>query len=225
MFAFFVTIMVFMAPGIADRVDDFSLLQMLAEGVFSIQGGMFGMMLILIYAITVGNKLVVKQIDQGTMSFILNTPTTRKQIIFSKTLFYISSILLMIIVVGLFVTVSSVLVDIELNLARLWLVLLGFFLYALAVSGICFAASCWFNKAGYSIMLGAGLPIIFFLFSSLSIMEDLNWMRFLSINTLFDAIGVVNGATFIPQFIALFAIGVACYIVGIIKFLKKDLPL
>lgn len=226
---FFISVMTLVAPNLArvsaenpnPMMQRFSLLSMYANGIF----GMFGIIIMLIYVITVGNKLVASEVDRGTMSFALNTPTTRKQIIFSKALFYFVSLALMAVMVGLFGTVLSSVVNVELELGRFWLMVLGFFLYGVAVSGICFFASCWFNKSGNSLMLGAGLPVVFFLFNSLASIQDLEFMKYFSLNTLFDTTVIMNGSAIVIQFVAMFVIGVVLYGIGINKFLKKDLPL
>ena len=205
--------------------------------------GTMGLMLMLIYAIAAGNKLVASEVDKGTMSFTLNTPTTRKQIIFSKALYYITSIITMAVLMGAFATFSCMAAGVELvtetvnpltgavvqttnmDYGTLWMLILGFVLFGLATSGICFAASCWFNRSGQSLLVGAGLPVAFWLFNSLSGLEDLEFLKYFSLNTLFDTTAITSGTGFIAQFIAMGVIAVVLYAVGITKFLKKDLPL
>ena len=224
---FFITVMTLVAPNIASRVADsgrggnFSLINLYSQMIF----GMMGITLMLIYAIAVGNKLVASEVDKGTMSFTLNTPTTRMQIIFSKALFYLASLTAMVATVGIFATAASSIVNVELNLSTFWLLILGFLLYGIAVSGICFFASCWFNKSGNSLMLGAGLPIIFFIFNALSSIQELDFLKYFSLNTLFDTTAVIDGSGFIIQFIVMFLIGAALYTIGVNKFLRKDLPI
>lgn len=199
----------------------FSLLNLYATMFF---GGM-ALMLVLIYAITVGNKLVASEVDKGTMSFTLNTPITRKQIIFSKALFFIISLFLMIALMGTFGMITSFAVGIELELGKFWLLNFGLFLFGFAISGICFFASCWFNKSGNSLIVGAGLPVAFWLFDSLSKISDLEFLKYFSLNTLFDTTAIISGGGFIIQFIVMAIIGTVFYAIGINKFLKKDLPL
>ena len=190
--------------------------------------GMMGIMMLLIYAIAAGNKLVASEVDKGTMSFTLNTPTTRKQIIFSKVLFYITSIVLMAVLMGLFGTVASLITGTEIDYGTLWMMVFGFILFGLATSSICFAASCWFNKGGQSLLIGAGLPVGFYLLNAFSGLLTINgneFLKYFSINTLFDTAAIATGSGFIIQFIAMGVIAIALYFVGIRKFLRKDLPL
>ena len=55
--------------------------------------------------------------------------------------------------------------------------------------------------------------------------EDLSFMKYFTLNTLFDTSAILNEETFIPQFLAMGIIAVVLYFIGIKVFKKKDLPL
>jgi len=102
----------------------------------------------------------------------------------------------------------------------------GIFLLMFAIGGISFMFSCIFNLTKNSLAFGAGIPIAFLILEIMSqASADLENLRFLSLNTLFDPSAITSGGTFIPQFIALAAIGAVLYVVGIKVFKEKDLPL
>jgi len=73
----------------------------------------------------------------------------------------------MALITGLVGTIMSSTIDLTMDYGQLWIMTLGFFLFSVAISGIVFFASCWFNKTGRAMMLGAGLPVIFFLITTL----------------------------------------------------------
>ena len=57
-------------------------------------------------------------------------------------------------------------------------------------------------------------------------MEALNAFNYVSIISLFDVVSILDGTTaFIWKWAILVAVGIACYVVGSLKFEKKDLPL
>ena len=234
---FFITVMTLTMKSIGERAGegrapgggfggfDSGMESIYANAVFSVMG--LGM-LMLIFMIAVGNKLVASEVDRGTLSFTMNTLITRLQVIFSKALFYMCALVSMIVLTALFGTFTSLAVGATINVGKLWLVVLGFILFGFATSSICFFASCWFNKSGFSLMLGAGLPVAFFLLNMLSPMlkiNDTEFLKYISMNTLFDTNAILGGGNFIVQFIVLGVIAVGLYTAGIIKFLKKDLPL
>ena len=188
-----------------------------------------GGMLMMIYSITVGNRLVAGEVDRGNMSFTLNTPITRRELIFSKALFFITSIVGMMVLLAIVGMIVSLAIGATINLGDMWVLVLGSVLFAFATSSIAFFASCWFNKTGHSIMVGAGVPVAFMLFSMLSDVNELSFLRYFSMNTLFESIfdGFMLdvGSHLIAPFAAMFVIGVVLYAIGIRKFLTKDLPL
>jgi len=103
---------------------------------------------------------------------------------------------------------------------------LGMILLLFAIGGISFMFSCIFNLTKNSLALGAGIPIAFFLLQIMSgTSSDLENLRFLSLNSLYDPSAITGGGTFILQFIALAIVGAVLYVVGINVFKKKDLPL
>ncbi|NCB48547.1 MAG: hypothetical protein EOM55_02865 [Clostridia bacterium] len=226
---FFITVMTLMGSRMLENQSQggfgggrtSSLLTLYANGIF----GMLGIMILIVFAIVVGNKLIASEVDKGTMSYTLNTPITRTQIVFSKMLFYVLSIFLLGATVGLFGTISIAIAGAEVALGTFWLLILGFVLYGFAIGGICFFASCFFNKSGNSIALGAGLSIAFFILNSLSAINDLEWLKYFTLNTLYDTSAIISGSGYVIQMIALFVIGAILYILGCNKFIKKDLPL
>ena len=85
--------------------------------------------------------------------------------------------------------------------------------------------SCIFNLSRNSFALGAGIPFAFFILNIMAGLPDFENLRFLTLNTLYNPTSVVGGYEFIPQFIAMAAIGAVLYLVGISVFKAKDLPL
>ncbi len=187
--------------------------------------GMMGIIIIILYAISVANRLIASDIDKGTMSYTLNTPVTRLQVVFTKFIFYITSLMVMTALTGTVGTIVNAIGGYEYAMDTFWLLILGYFLLSFALGGICFFASCWFNKSSNSLMVGAGFSIAFFIFDTLSAFDTFSFLQYLSLNSLFDASAIIAGSGFVWGFIALLLIGIVLYTIGIIKFLKKDLPL
>jgi len=57
-------------------------------------------------------------------------------------------------------------------------------------------------------------------------MKALNYFNYVSVITLFDSTSILDGTTtYLWKFAILFGIGFVCYLIGAIRFRKKDLPL
>ncbi len=201
------------------------------------------MLAILLFIIVAGNNLVVNQVDKGSMAFILATPTKRSAVAITQFVYMLVMPLLMLAVVfGVRTAAIHAFVG-EVNVQQLLALYGGMYLLVEAMASICYMTSCIFNLSKYSMAIGGGLNIWFFLASLLGMFGSdsmvqmgigssvLNRFNHLTIIGLFDytALGTVgSGAVdygFVWKLCVLVAIAVVCYIVGAVWFRKKDLPL
>lgn len=181
----------------------------------------------MVYSIFVDNRMLAEKVDKGSMACFLATPVGRLSISLSSACWFVLSLALMwglVSMVG-FIAANAFQPD-ALDVDTFLLLNLGAFLYHLAISGICFCASCVFNTSKNSLLVGAGLPLAFFVISLfLKLSDSLDFLRYFTLNTLFNTENILAGSDYVPQFVALAAIAVVLYGVGIVVFQKKDLPL
>ncbi len=182
----------------------------------------------IIFCITVANRLVAKLVDTGSMSYLLSSPNSRKKIVITQALFFLLSIFLLfsgLTLAGILFSEAffpgelELLPFIQLN----FVTMVAFF----AVSGICFFFSCIFNKSSYSLALGTGVTVMFFVSNMLANMsQELSWLRYLSLFSLIKPMAAVEGnitvstSVIIPLLIALIMYGM-----GIFIFDRRSLPL
>ena len=218
-----------------------------------------GVLLPMIYVMITCNKLVASQVSDGSMAYILSTPTNRKTVIRTQYLFMIASLIAMYLVItvgayisgaiGYFITKPTN-INFGTFTLRTLLYCLGSFMAMFALTGICFGASCWFNKSGNSTAVGGGACVIAFLccilglfgnkvFVSVGVgVEAMNFFNYLTIYTLIDTESMSNFAKYVTgayggvmsiswlwEIGILLAVGVSLAIVGGVRFVKKDLPL
>lgn len=100
------------------------------------------------------------------------------------------------------------------------------FFLLFALSGISFFASCFFNLTRHSLILGAGLPLAFFL---LKLLSDINLsmteLRYFSLNTLYVTQSLAKAEGYGLPVMMLIITGIVLYGAGFMVFKKKDLPL
>ncbi len=200
-----------------------SLVGFMASSFYAMMAIIFPM----VYSIIVGNHLVAKKVDDGSMAGYLSTPVPRIKIIVSSALYLAISMLAMWLIVTVFgIFLASIAQPDALDIEKFILLNVGAFLFQFAISGICFASSCIFNRSKNSLLLGAGLPLGFFVLSLLVKMADsLAFLKYITLTSLYDTNAILTGGTFIPQFIILGVIGAILYTFGIAYFHKKNLPL
>lgn len=224
---------------VSDALDEIGQMDMYGILVGSIFFKMAGLLLPIIYMIMSSNALIAGQVDSGSMAYILSTSTKRRTVTFTQAVYLIGSLLVMFLCTAITSVICLKLVDVETGLTSQKLILLnlGAFLSMFAMSGICFLASCWFDRSKRAMALGGGLSMFFLVATMLGLfgspilpsiirLSELNYFNYASIITLFDPISILDGTnTYLWKFGILIAIGLVCYIIGSIRFRKKDLPL
>ena len=225
---------------VSDALEEVGQMDLYSLIVGSIFYKMAGLLLPIIYMIMVANNLIAGQVDSGSMAYVLSTSTKRKQVVFTQATFLVTSLLAMFTCT----TITSVIClsivkseTIALTYGELILLNVGAFVTMFALSGISFLASCWFNRSKYSMSIGGGLNMFFLVATMLGLfgskvlpsvvrLSALNFFNYTSLISLFDVVSILDGTTaFIWKFAILIVVGLICYIVGSIKFQKKDLPL
>lgn len=198
-----------------------------------------GLLLPIIFVIMASNNLIAGQVDSGSMAYILSTSTRRQTVVFTQAVYLIGSLLSMFALTTATGCVCLAIVGEQVSLGYGELILLnvGAFLVLFAISGLCFLTSCWFDRSKRSMAIGGGLSIFSLVAAMLGLfgspvipkvvrLDALNNFNYATIITLFDAISIIDGTTtFLWKFAILFVLGIVGYIIGAIKFTKKDLPL
>lgn len=225
---------------VSDGLSELGEMDMYSMIIGSIFFKMAGLLLPIIYMIMVANNLIAGQVDSGSMAYILSTSTKRKQVIFTQALYLVLSLFAMFCLTTVTSLVCLKIVDssaITMTYTDLILINLGAFLTMFAMSGISFMASCLFNRSKHSMSIGGGLNMFFLVASMLGLfgskimpsvvrLSSLNFFNYVTIITLFDVNSILDGTTtFIWKWAILVGIGLICYLIGSIRFQKKDLPL
>lgn len=192
---------------------------------------LFGFLFILfpmIFEIIIANKLVAKYVDSGSMAYLLATPNKRSRIAITQATFMILSIGVLILFITLVGIVSSeIYFPGDLDIKKYILMNLGLYFLHLTISGLGFFASCISNDTKLSYSISAGVPIGFFIIQLLANMGGrLENFKYFTIFSLFNTDKLINGeALGIVMIISLLLIGILFYIIGILRFSKRDLPL
>lgn len=229
----------------------------LAELIYKISG----VLLPMIYTIIAANKLVVSQVNDGSMAYVLSTPTNRKTVVRTQYIFLVISLIAMYLVITIFSIgsegLSTLLVkssgkEVKWVPVRTLLFCLGSFAAMFALSGICYGASCFFNKYSNSIAAGGGISVLSFICCILGLFGNdafvavgigVRPMYFFNYLSLFYLIDTPSISTFcnalflgttdltpacfnwIWEIGILLVIGAVFAYIGGRRFVKKDLPL
>ena len=224
---------------VSDALEEVGQMDMYGVMISTIFFKMAGLLLPIIYMIMTANALIVDQVDSGSMAYILSTSVKRDTVTFTQALYLVGSLFAMFVCTSVTSIVCLNVVDVNTALTwqKLLLINLGAFLCMFAMSGICYLASCWFDRSQKAMAVGGGLSMFFLVATMLGLfgssimpaiirMKALDYFNHFSLITLFDTISIMDGTTtYLWKFGILAAIGLVCYIVGSVRFKKKDLPL
>ena len=189
--------------------------------------------------IMVSNNLIAGQVDSGSMAYVLSTSTKRGTVVFTQAMYLIGSLLAMFCLTTATgcICLSVITEEVSLTYKTLILLNVGAFLVLFALSGLCFFTSCWFDRSKRSMAIGGGLSIFALVAAMLGLfgspvipsvvrLDSLNNFNYATIITFFDVISIMDGTdTFLWKFAVLAGMGLVGYIVGSVRFTKKDLPL
>ena len=166
-----------------------------------------GVLLPMIYVMLCANKLIAAQVSDGSMAYILSTPTNRKTVVRTQYLFMLLSIFAMYLVIFT-AAYSSEAINNAIQMKNnpdavsTWnplltpLFCLGSFLSIFALGGIAFGASAFFNKSTYSIAVGGGACIVSFLCCILGLFG----------NEVFVAVGIGVKAMGVFNYLSIFTL-------------------
>ena len=167
----------------------------------------------MVYSIMIGNRMIAEKIDKGSMTGFLSTPTTRLQITFTSAVYFILSLIVMWSIASIVgILAANAFQPEALDIDMFLMLNIGALLYHLVISGISFCSSCIFNSSKNSLSLGAGVPLFFFVISMfLKLSNDLNFLKYITLNTLIDTQRILSGSGYTWEFIAM---GISAIVLG-----------
>lgn len=180
----------------------------------------------LVFSIILGNKLVAGYVDRGSMAYLLATQNKRVKLALTQALSLWVSIGILITYATVAIIISSALMHPgKLDIGKLVLINVVIYFLHIAVSGICFFASCISNDTKRSFTIGAGIPVVFFLIQMLANLGGkLENLKYFTIFTLFNTSDIIAGKNVVLTVSILLAVAIILYGMGIFIFSKRDLP-
>lgn len=245
--AFYILLIFWLYPSIGKNVDAIDVLvDAMPEGVGRafglsgfgtaeafISGEYYGLILILLLSIVcvqLSTQLVAKLVDQGSMAYLLSTPTTRAKVALTQALVLVTGLLLIMGVTTLagFAGNAWFLAgEYEFNTSRFIEMNLGAFLLFFAVGGIAFLVSSLSNDEKKALGISGFITFGFFSLDLVGKFSDkTEWMRSFSIFSLYQPGEIINGNVNLGlSFTILAVIGLVSFGLAVLLFRKRDLPL
>ncbi len=226
-------------PGILDTLSNMDASVMVNQMYFT----MAGLLPILLLIVILANSVIAQQVDRGSLAYVLSTPTKRSAVAITQMLFLVIVPAIIIGIVCLSRIGTSYMFYDEVNVSSIIALYGGMYILVEAITGICYLASCWFSLSKYSLAVGGGLTVWFFLATIIGMfgsenmvsmgmgIEELDIFNKLTLIGLYDIESLATVGTaavnydFAWKLAVLGVIAIMCYVIGAIRFSKKDLPL
>ena len=175
------------------------------------------------FAAITGISMLSKEEKDGTASFLLSHPISRKKIVFEKLISLYIQILVLNLIVLSFASIATFIIGEKIDIKLFLLIFLAYFLMQIEISSISFGISAFLKTSGMGIGLGIAL-----LFYFLNIVSNLTKeAKFLKYITPF---GFTEGGDIIANSsleIKYLLVGLSFTIIGIFlafyKYNKKDI--
>ncbi|MDD2207989.1 MAG: ABC transporter permease subunit [Bacilli bacterium] len=182
----------------------------------------------LIVTIIVANRLIAAHVDKGSMACLLSSPNKRKTIILTQ-MQVLNLIIFAIIAYSTIITIisSEIVFPGEIEIVKLMLINLSLLTFHIFLGSICFIASTIANETKYSLMFGAGIPLLSFLIQMLANMEGkLDILKYFTLFSFFRPLAILSGEKY-PYIllIIMIVITIIIYTVSIKIFKNKDLSI
>ncbi len=200
-----------------------------AELVSFLEAYLYGFIMLIfpmLFCILSANKLIVRHVDRGSMTYLLSAPVKRETVAFTQ---------MQVMVTGLFALVFySTLLGVvnceisfpgKLDIGKFILLNIGTLCLQLFIGGICFLSSCVFNDSKYAVGVGAGIPALGFIIQMMANAgKELENAKYATFFTLFDSDGIIAGKSGAFLGISILFIGaIVLFSTAIVVFSKKDL--
>ncbi len=198
---------------------------------------------IFLLVVVASNALIASQVDDGSMAYILATPTERRAVAFTHMVFMlVVPLLIMGIVCGVKCGLNEQIigdVDWEATVVKFS----GMYVLVEAVSAVCYLGSCLFNRSSRALTFGGGITVWCFIASLLGVfgsdklvemgvgITELDIFNQLTLVGLLDITAMETVGSDMVNYDFLWKLGIlagiaaVAYGAGALRFCRKDLPL
>ena len=174
------------------------------------------------------NKLMVRYLDRGTMSYLLATPNSRTRIALTlAAVLVVALVALAGLTTALEAGCAELMFPGDLDYEGLLRANAGLLCLWVFLAGLCFLSACAFSNPSAALWAGGGAGILFFLMQmAAGVGDKFEFLNNVNPLTLFDCYGLAAGeAGAWGGAGVLLALGVALFAVAVAVFDRRDLSI
>lgn len=186
--------------------------------------GLLGPVLLLVFGIGFGARVLAGEEEQGTLELEVALPVSRRRVALERFLALEIQLALLTGVLGLVVAGVVVAVDMAVALDGVLAAVLGLFLLTSAIGTVALAAGAVTGRRGIALAVGAGLAVVAFMADALApLLENGDWLAGVSpFGWYLGGDPLVEGLDLGGNALLLALTGVAL-LIGVARFERRDL--
>lgn len=195
-------------------------------GYYAMEGFLMVTLFGSIYAMLLSSGILSKEESDKTIEFLLSKPISRRQIVTSKLLSYLTNIIILNIVVSIVLYISfQVVKQSDFSMKTFMLVSIAPLLLHLTFSAIGFLVSVFINKSKKITPISLGIVMVSFFLGMLSeITDKLEFLKYISPFKYFEVKNIIpSNEIELKYIVIMLGINIICISLAYIIYDKKDI--
>lgn len=185
--------------------------------------GLLGPVLLSVFAVATGARLIAGQEEDGTLELDLTSPVSRRRLLLERLAGLWSSVTVLVLVITAVAIGLVASLDMEVPLDRILAGGSGLLLLVLGFGTLAFAVGAATGRRGIALAAGAALAVVGFVFHAIGPTIDAGWMNAVSPFSWFLQDKPLNNGFDVEGLALLAVIPVASAIAAVAAFERRDL--
>lgn len=168
---------------------------------------------------------IVRDIERGTIDFMLTRPISRVKLYFGRALASSVAVLAFVLFsIAAAVPIAKI-AGIEIAVKNHVLMTFVGFLFGISIVGIASLIGAWASERGRANMMTGGILVVMYVANILAQLKDnLHWMRYISLFHYFDShAALIHGELNVTSVLVLLAVAIVTLACGAFIFNKRDI--
>lgn len=185
--------------------------------------GLLGPVLLLVFSVAAGARLIAGQEEDGTLELELTAPVSRRRLLLERLLALWADVVLLVAVLTVVVGGLVTVIDMEVAIGNILAASTALGLFVLGFATIALAVGAATGRRAHALAVGAGLAVLAFILDAIGPLIDAGWMTAVSPFSWFlEPNPLVEGLD-LPRILALAVLPVAAAAAGLLAFDRRDL--
>jgi ABC-2 type transport system permease protein len=185
--------------------------------------GLLGPILLFVFGIGLGARLIAGEEEAGTLELELTGPTSRRSLYLQRLAALLLELAAMVVVVMVTVAVLTLVLDLDVGMGKLIQATLGLLLVTMAMGALALAAGAATGRRAVALGAAAGVAVVSWVLNAVGPAIDAGWMMAISpVSWFTEQSPLLHGADLLGL-VLLAGLTVVAAAAGLVAFERRDL--